>query len=143
MNMNEIILTVLLNVLWPLTKWFISPLRIEVLCFKYDMRNIEGGGFPVITPYPQRYYAELAVTNRTGHVVYIKKIVLTIDGNESYRRESTERPMRLDPHEYKETGAIFPLSEKDTPILEGRFSIDFIPASGKKKRVRAHFPLSR
>ena len=115
------------------TETWRPPLDVEVLdfCFQ-DLRNRPDDSMVVITPYPRRYRAELALTNRSGKVVYVKSIVLT-GGRGSVRKEAElHGGLPLDSHEIKQHVATFPLNDDEEPAKAGQFRIEVTPSVGRK-----------
>jgi len=110
-----------------LIAWLRPPIGFEIVEFyPQDLRNKF-----IISAYPRRYYAKLAVTNRTHKVVYVKSIVLS-GPHGKLRKEATLRePLRLEPGEPKEEPVIFPFNDGEVPVT-GRFEIEVIPSIGRK-----------
>jgi hypothetical protein len=116
-----------------LISWLRPPVDVEVLdfCFQ-DLRNRPDDSLVVITPYPRRYRGELALTNRSDRVAYIKSIALTGGGGSVRKEAQLHEALRLDSHEIKQHVASFPLNDDEEPVKAGQFRIEVAPTVGRK-----------
>jgi TIR domain len=115
------------------------PLSIEVLSLSYDeVVNRPSDSIVIVTPYPRRYLAEIAVTNCSEHPVSIRSIVLRV-AQRAYQRACQEEEIRILPRDYKKIDLTFPV-EHDSALASGAFELEVLPALGGPAKVHGGFP---
>lgn len=116
-----------------------SPLSVEVLSLSYDeVVNRPSDSVVIITPYPRRYLAEIAVTNSSEHPVSIRSIVLRV-AQRAYQRASQAEGIRILPRDYKKIDLTFPV-EDDSALASGAFELEVLPALGGAAKAHGRFP---
>ena len=118
-----------------------SPLRAEVVYLAYnDLDRIRSDVVVIIDPWPQRYVAKVEVTNRSGQPTYVTRAFLTLNRAKRYEWRRG-KPVKLDPHEVRTEGFVFPVERSDTPLEEADFVIEIIPSVGRRTKVRGRMPV--
>lgn len=121
--------------------WVIPTLDVEVLYFRYE--SLRGGDtLVVVTPWPERYHAKPALTNKSDRAVFIKSFSAKIAEMSTYPHAGEEITMRLDSHERRVLDVIFPVSESDKPKDSGKFQITVVPTVGRKTAFSGVFPVA-
>ena len=114
------------------------PIFAEVNDIRYRLVENRTSDIVIHTPHPSTYQVNLKLTNRSGFVVFVKDIMLTINDSRTYK--CIQPKIRLEAREPIEQNVIFPVDSETKPDRKGKFVLEIIPGVGRKKRIKGFFP---
>ncbi len=119
-------------------RFALRPLRVELHSLYYDLvKNDPGVLVYFVTAYPQRYFCEVSLTNRSTSPAYVKEVCLEIP--KRVFRETQN--IRLEPGERKAIRIVFPVDTEGEPDVEGAYVLTVTPTIGRSSRATGTFPV--
>ena len=117
--------------------------KVEILNLDYVLIREALATDPVlvISPYPSRYNAEIAVSNVGASPTSIKNIELVIE-NKSSINAANFKPFKIEPGEYKKNNFSFPINENEA-IRSSRFELRIFSLSSKPSIIKGDFPIKK